>query len=298
MRQAVGRIRGAASWPPPGDCIAAPGTIAAVLLIVDLDGVVYRGSEPIAGVPELLKRREALGDLIVYATNNSSRHRSDYVAILSSIGAPVSEDRIVTSARATALWLRDQVPPVRTALVLGGPGLRWELREAGIRVVAPTRFGLSQRPDAVVVGIDRALTYGRLGFAANAIRAGALFVATNRDPVFPTADGLLPGGGAVVAAVEVATGRQPIVIGKPEPGLFQAAARIAGVLPASAVVVGDGLGTDVAAARRIGARSVLMLTGVTTVGELEAATPARRPTEVAADAHGLAEVLERFSRQA
>ena len=274
------------------------GTIAAVLLIVDLDGVVYRGPQPIPGMPELLRRREALGDVIVYATNNSSRHRSEYEAILAAIDVPVTPERIVTSARATALLLGVD-PTVRTALVLGGPGLRRELRDAGIRVVAPTPLGLARRPEAVVVGIDRALSYGRLAIAADAIRAGARFVATNRDPVYPAADGgLLPGAGAVVAALEVATGRRPIVIGKPEPGLFQAAAQIAGVAPAQAVVIGDGLGTDVAAAQRIGARSVLMLTGVTTAAEADGAPAALRPTAVAADADALAAVLEGFSRQA
>src|SRR5437762_199615 len=97
-----------------------------VLLIVDLDGVVYRGPDPIPGVPELLRRRVAAGDVIVYATNNSSRHRSDYEAILTSIGAPVSMERIVTSARATALYLRECNPAVSVALALGGPGLRRE----------------------------------------------------------------------------------------------------------------------------------------------------------------------------
>src|SRR6266496_2873361 len=99
-------------------------------------------AHPIPGVPELLQRRTALGDVIVYATNNSSRHRSDYEAILTAIGAPVSAERIVTSARATALFLRERTPPVRVALVLGGPGLRRELRDAGIRVVAPTPVGV------------------------------------------------------------------------------------------------------------------------------------------------------------
>jgi len=269
-----------------------------VLLIVDLDGVVYRGPHPIPGVPELLQRRTALGDVIVYATNNSSRHRSDYEAILTAIGAPVSAERIVTSARATALFLRERTPPVRVALVLGGPGLRRELRDAGIRVVAPTPVGLGRRPEAVAVGIDRGLSYGRLAYTADAIRAGALFVATNRDPIYPGIDGrLLPGAGAVVAALEVATGRLPIVIGKPEPGLFEMAALIAGVAPSEAVVVGDALVSDIAAARRIGARSVLMLTGVTTEAEVDAAPPDERPTAVATDAAGLATALERLSRE-
>lgn len=269
-----------------------------MFLIVDLDGVLYRGTAPIPGMARLLRRREALGDAIVYATNNSSRHRTEYEAILSGIGAPVSLERIVTSARAAALRLSGAVPPVRVALVLGGPGLRRELRDAGIRVVAPTTHGLAARPEAVVVGIDRRLSYGRLAIAADAIRAGALFVATNRDPVYPAADALLPGAGAVVAALEVAAGRHAIVIGKPEPVLFEAAAHVVGVPPSSAVVIGDGLATDVAAANRIGARSVLMLTGVTTTEEASSAAPPLRPSAVAADARELAAVLDRFARPA
>lgn len=267
-----------------------------MLLIVDLDGVVYRGTRPVDGVPELLRRREALGDVIVYATNNSSRHRSDYAALLEAVGAPVAEDRIVSSARATALFLAARVPSLGRVMVLGGPGLRRELRDVGLTVLAPTPFGLARGPQAVAVGIDRGLTYWRLGVAARAIRAGALFVATNRDPVYPVADGLLPGAGAVVAALEVATAMAPLVIGKPEPGLFETAARLAGVPPAAAVVIGDGLGTDVAAAHRIGARSVLMLTGVTAPEDVDTAPAELRPTAVAADAAALGAVLEAFSR--
>lgn len=266
-----------------------------MLLIVDLDGVVYRGSAPVPGMVALLRRQEALGDRIVYATNNSSRHRSEYETLLVRMGAPVSPGLIVTSARATALWLTEAPRSIRVALVLGGPGLRRELREVGIRVVAPTPHGREQRPEAVVVGIDRGLTYGRLATALEAIRGGALFVATNRDPVFPAPEGLLPGAGALVAALEVASGRQPIVVGKPEPGLFEAAARIVGIEPRSAVVIGDGLATDIAAANRIGARSILMLTGVSTAREAQNAAPPLQPTAVAADARELSIVLDRFA---
>jgi 4-nitrophenyl phosphatase len=267
-----------------------------VLLIVDLDGVVYRGPNPIPGVPELLRERAAQGDVVVYATNNSSRHRSDYAAILERVGAPVSIDRIVTSARATAVWLCERRPGIERVMVLGGPGLRRELRDAGLRVLAPTPAGLAREPQALAVGIDRGMTYWRLAIAADAIRAGALFVATNRDPVYPSENGLMPGAGAVVAALQVATNREPIVIGKPEPGLFEAAAVLAGVQPRDAIVIGDGLGTDIAAARRLGARSVLMLTGVTTPEELAAAPPDAQPTFAARDAAELKQALEALSR--
>jgi 4-nitrophenyl phosphatase len=267
-----------------------------VLLIVDLDGVVYRGPNPVPGVPELLRERVARGDVVVYATNNSSRHRSDYEAILTKLGAPVSSERIITSARATALWLRERRPAIERVMVLGGPGLRRELRDAGLRVLAPTPAGLARAPQALAVGIDRGMTYWRLAIAADAVRAGALFVATNRDPVYPSENGLMPGAGAVVAALQVSTGRDPIVIGKPEPGLFEAAALIAGVPSNEAIVVGDVLATDIAAANRIGARSVLMLTGVTRQEDLAAASAETRPTLVANDARELADALDRLGR--
>jgi 4-nitrophenyl phosphatase len=149
-------------------------------------------------------------------------------------------------------------------MVFGGEGLTRELNEAGLQTVEPTAEGLAAAPDALVVGVDFALSYERLSIAAEAVRRGARFVATNRDPIYPSEKGLNAGAGSMVAAVAVAAGREPdVVVGKPEPLLFEAAAEIAGVPVAEAVVIGDGLLTDIRAARRVGARSVLMLTGVT-----------------------------------
>jgi HAD superfamily hydrolase (TIGR01450 family) len=267
-----------------------------VLLIVDLDGVVYLGSSPVPGMPELLGARVALGDAVVYATNNSRWHRSEYLERLRGMGAPASPDAIVTAARATALLLAGESHLPRCAMVLGGPGLARELRDVGLRTVAPTRRGLAANPDVVVVGVDFALRYERLGIAAQAIRGGARFVATNRDPVYPAADGLKAGAGAIVAALAVAAGREPdLVVGKPGPRLFEAAAASAGVPAREAVVIGDGQLTDIAAAHAIGARSVLMLTGVTTEAELAKVPRAERATAIAHGAADLAAILERFA---
>lgn len=263
-----------------------------MLLLVDLDGVVYRGATPVPGMPQLLGRRAAAGDDIVYVTNNSRWHRDEYLARLTGMGVPVTEERIVTAARATALLLADGgMRPV--TMVFGGPGLARELRDEGMRTVAPTPAGLAARPQAVAVGVDFGLTYRRLTAAAEAVRRGARFVATNRDPVYPAADGLWAGAGAIVSAVATAAGREPdIVVGKPEPTLFITAAESMGVAPQRAVVIGDQLLTDIRAANRIGARSVLMLTGVTTRAQLDAAPPDARPTHVAADADALGPILE------
>jgi glycerol 3-phosphatase-2 len=265
-----------------------------VLLLVDLDGVVYRGPVPVPGVADVLTERQAAGDSVVYVTNNSRWHRSEYHEKLRSMGAPVGDDSVMSSARATALALAAMPKPPKATLVLGGPGLVRELRDEGLRVVAPTARGLAVRPDAVAVGIDVALTYRRLSIAAEAVRDGALFVATNRDPVFPTPEGFNAGAGSIVAAVATAGRREPdLVIGKPEPALFQQAAREAGVRVEEAVVIGDGLATDIAAARRVGARSVLMLTGVTTRVQVDALPAGQRPTWIAADADELRTILGR-----
>ena len=264
-----------------------------MLLLVDLDGVLYRGHEPVPGIAAVLAERAAAGDRILYCTNNSSRHRTEYVEQLASLGAPVQPDCVFTSARATALELAGSDPPARVAMVLGEKGLARELRDAGLRTVPPTPRGLAADPDVVVVGIDRHLTYRRLAMASQAVREGARFVATNRDPVFPSADGFTPGAGSIVAALETAARRSPdLVVGKPGPILFEAAARSAGRAPGDAVVIGDGALTDIAAAHSVGARSVLMLTGVTSRAEADALPPDRRPTLIAADAPELRRMLQ------
>ena len=163
----------------------------------------------------------------------------------------------------------------------------------GLHTVAVTARGLAERPDAVAVGVDFSLSYRRLSLAADAVRAGARFVVTNRDPIYPMADGLHAGAGSIVAALAVASGREPdLVVGKPEPGLFLEAAQVAGIPVTEAVVVGDGLVTDIAAALRVGARSVLMLTGVSTRAQVAALPAAQRPTCIAADAAELERILD------
>jgi 4-nitrophenyl phosphatase len=277
-----------------------------VLLLVDLDGVVYRGADPVPGVAAVLAERAARGDDVVYVTNNSMHYRADYVARLSEMGAPVVADRIVSSARATALYIRDELPEVRHVLAVGAGGLERELRDVGLEVTtaahAATRvaqegidgFEASGRPQAVVVGLDPQLTYLRLAVAADAVRAGARFIATNRDPVYPTERGLKPGAGSIVAAIEASTGVTPTSIGKPAPLLLEEAARTAGRKASEAVMIGDSLVTDIAGAHAVGARSVFMLTGVTDRAQLEALSSDEGPTEVAADAGELAAALDRL----
>jgi len=280
-----------------------------LLLLVDLDGVVYRGAEPVPGVAEVLAARAAAGDDVVYVTNNSMHYRADYVTRLASMGAPVTPDTVVSSARATALYLAEQDPPIRRVLVLGAGGLEREARDVGLEVVtaahAATRmqqegidgYAAAGEPDAVLVGLDPNLTYLRLAAAADCVRAGARLIATNRDPVYPTERGMRPGAGALVAAVEATTGVTPISIGKPAPRLLEIAAHTVGRDPREAIMVGDGILTDLAAANAIGARCVFMLTGVSTREQLRALAPGDQPVAVAEDAAQLAAALETLAAE-
>ena len=143
--------------------------------------------------------------------------------------------------------------------------------------------------------MDPQLTYLRIAAAADCVRGGARFIATNRDPTYPTERWIRPGAGAVVAAIEVASGVSPTVIGKPEPLLMDEAARAGGGVPEDAIVIGDGILTDLAAARRIGARTILMLTGVSTREAAEALPEHERPLALAADAAELERILTGLS---
>ena len=274
-----------------------------MLLLVDLDGVVYRASEAVPGVAGVLADRAARGDTVVYVTNNAMHYHGDYVARLAGHGAPVGPDRVVTSASASAIYVRDHMPNVRRVLAVGASGLERELREAGFEVVAAayaaTRmsqegidgWAAGGHPDAVVVGLDPQLTYLKIAAAADCVRAGAVLVATNRDPLYPTEHGFRPGAGSVVAAIETAsrtTARASI--GKPEPYLLEAAAKLVGAEARTAVMIGDAL-TDVMAGKAVGARTVLMLTGVTSRETADRLPEGERPTAIAADAEALAAVL-------
>ena len=275
-----------------------------MLLLVDLDGVVYRGSDPVPGIAAVLAARAAAGDEVVYVTNNSMHYRADYVARLSAMGAPVAADRVVSAPRATALHIVEHHPEARRVLAVGAGGLERELRDVGLDVVtaahAATRmtqegidgWTAAGAPDVVVVGLDPQITYLRLAAAADCVRAGARFIATNRDPVYPTERGLRPGAGSIVAAVEAAAGASPFVIGKPGPHLLEVAAASVGRPVTEAVMIGDGLDTDIAAAHAAGARAILMLTGVSTRDQYDALPEDGRPNAIAHDADELATILE------
>jgi len=266
-----------------------------VLLLVDLDGVVYRQTETVPGVPSVLTARAAAGDDVVYVTNNATAYHTDYQPRLAAHGAPIGPDRVITSARASAQWIREQMPAVTRVLAVGASGLDRELREAGFDVVTVGGWAAAGHPDAVVVGLDPQMSYLRIAAAADCVRAGAAFIATNRDPMFPTETGFRPGAGAVVAAVATASRTEPrVVIGKPGPYLLEVGARSVGADLHTAVMIGDSM-SDIAAGKAVGARTVLILTGVTTKAMADALADDQRPTRIAADAAELEVALRELA---
>lgn len=234
--------------------------------LLDLDGVVYVGDRPLPGAVEALARLRALGRAVRFITNDPIPSRAEVAERLRSLGVAADPGEVVSAGWATARWLAEA--GVRRAFVLGSAGLRAEVEAAGVAAV-------DEEPEAVVVGADPALTFAEVARACLWIRRGARFVATNPDLTFPTPWGPLPATGAIVRAVEAATGARPTVIGKPEPHLFRLA--LAGLPPGSrAVMVGDNPDTDVLGARRAGIPAILVR------GDAGASPPddARRPDAV------------------
>jgi 4-nitrophenyl phosphatase len=279
--------------------MSEPIQAAPRLVILDLDGVVYRGDQPIPGAAPLAAALRAAGILVRFATNNSMATREAYAQRLRSMGVAAEPDEIVTSTSATIDHLRTHLPEVRRVLAVGATGMVDELRTAGFSVTpvgeaAPPDYAggpLRERHDAVVAGLDQAIDYRRLAAAATAIREGAHFVATNADARYPVPAGFLPGAGATVAAIAVASGVEPLVIGKPEPGMFLAILGAAGVAPAEALAIGDNADADIVAANRAGIGSILVLTGVTDAGAAQQLSGERRPDRVAADPAEVASLL-------
>ncbi|MEW6045594.1 MAG: HAD-IIA family hydrolase [Bacillota bacterium] len=235
--------------------------------IVDLDGVVYRGSEVLPGAVEFFERAQSRGDPVVVVSNNSAPTVEEYVARLGRMGIRIGPRQVVSSALAAAQFLarRRLRGPV---MAIGEAGLLQALGEAGLEVVAPDGAPASPKVEAVVVGIDRRFTYDRLTAACQAIRAGALFVGTNPDVTVPAEGGRLrPGCGSLLAAVSTCSGVQPVVVGKPHPPIMELAMERLGVGAAGArhevIVVGDRLDTDIRAAKALGLKGALVLTGVT-----------------------------------
>ena len=247
--------------------------------ILDCDGVVWLGEQPVPGAATAVARLRAAGERAVFLTNNSYVARADQLAKLDRLGMPTGPDDLVTSAQAAASLLE----PGERALVIGGPGLLEALSARGVDVVRAGGGGSLDGLATVVVGMDPGFDFAMLAAATTVLRAGARLVASNDDATFPTPAGLWPGAGSVLAAVAVAGGVTPLVAGKPyEPTVRY----VLDHLGRPDVVVGDRPATDGRLAVGLGARFGLVLTGVTPPGH----GPVEPPPDVeAADLAALVE---------
>ena len=246
-------------------------------LLVDLDGTVYRGPVAIDGAVASLEAARGRGIALAYVTNNASRAPQQVADHLAELGLTVDVDDVVTSAQAGAAVLTEHCRPGSRVLVVGTESLADEVRAVGLE---PVRSAADE-PVAVIQGHSPDTGWAELAEATVVLRGGATWVACNVDRTLPHERGLLPGNGAMVAALRAASDREPIVAGKPAaPLMRQSTERVGSRCP---LVVGDRLDTDVAGAHEIGADSLLVLTGVSTATDLLVAPPALRPTHVAAD---------------
>jgi HAD superfamily hydrolase (TIGR01450 family) len=246
-------------------------------VLLDLDGTVYRGAEVVPGAPATVTEIRAGGVPVRFVTNNASRSPAQVAGHLTELGIVTEPAEICTSAQAAATMLALRLAPGAAVLVVGAEALADEVSARGLRVVTTA----SEEVVAVVQGLSRTLGWSELSEACVAVRAGALWVACNVDPTLPTERGQLIGNGALVAAVSTVTGRRPLVAGKPDRTVMDQAVRSAGAH--HPLVVGDRLDTDMAAASAAEMDALLVLSGVTTPGELLAAGTALRPRYLAAD---------------
>lgn len=225
-------------------------------VLFDMDGVLYRGRQVLPGVAELLSFLNMRGIRYACITNNASMTPGQYEQKLGEMGIAMPEQLVLTSALATARYLRSAYPPGTRVMIIGMRGLREALLGDGYFVEDRVA------PELVVQGADFELTYATLKEATLAIRRGARYVATNPDRTFPSEEGLIPGAGAVMAALVAATDADPLVIGKPAPTMFLVAADMLGADPQQTLMIGDRLDTDIAGANRAEMPCALVLTGV------------------------------------
>jgi 4-nitrophenyl phosphatase len=241
--------------------------------ILDMDGVLWRGSQPIGDLAGIVRRIASLGWRLLLATNNATRSPEQYLERLRSYGVILESWQVLNSAQAAAVYLKQHYPQGGSVYVIGEEGLVSALAEAGFNHAVDQPLTLVPPPLAVVSAMDRGLTYEKLRTATLLIRRGVPYIATNPDVTFPTPDGLVPGAGSIVAALEASSGVKAIIMGKPAPEMYRVALERLGTTPQETLVVGDRLETDIAGGQALGCPSGLVLSGVTTLAMAQAWKP-------------------------
>jgi 4-nitrophenyl phosphatase len=258
-------------------------------LILDMDGVLWRGETPMPGLVEFFAELRSAGIGFVLATNNATKTATMYAERLARFGVAVPPEQILTSAEATASYLAGRFEPGAAAYVVGAKGLHDAITARDFRIVSPAEVRAGESAAFVVVGFSPNATYEDLAMGSLLVHRGVPFVGTNPDPSFPSELGPLPGAGALLAVISTATGIQPTVIGKPGPIVFHEAVKRLGGDATTVAMVGDRLSTDIVGAKAAGLRAILVLSGISTRAEAE--TAAIRPDYIFDDITAVASFL-------
>lgn len=236
-----------------------PSTIKA--LILDMDGVLWKGDAPIGDLPATFKRIRERGLKFMFATNNGTKTPEEYQKKLADLGVDVEAEQVVTSALGIASMLERKFPHGTKIFMIGEDGIRVALEEKGFELLSVDNAPQAQ---VVVMGLDRSINFQKIAEATLLVRAGIPFYTTNTDRTFPIPRGEIPGAGSWLAVITSATGVEPIVAGKPFPYLMELALERLGTSKEETLVVGDRLETDIAAGQAVGCPTALMLSGVST----------------------------------
>ena len=239
-------------------------------LILDMDGVIWKADTPIGDLPQIFNHIHARGLGFVFATNNSTKTAEQYVTRLAEFGVTAEPWQVVTSSQAAAHALAQTFPLGSKVFIIGEDGLRIPLEERGFKVLSVENAPEAQ---AVLIGLDREISFQKASEAALLVHKGIPFYATNPDKTFPTPRGEIPGAGAWASVISTATGVQPIVAGKPFPFLMDLSLEKLGTGKEETLVVGDRLDTDIAAGQAVGCPTALVLSGISTRAQAEAWTP-------------------------
>jgi len=253
-----------------------------MLIILDLDGVVYRGKKVIPQAPKTIARLKQRGHRVYFLTNNSALTRRGFQQRLSHFGIDCRKEEIMSTAYATTCFLKRRGCK-GTAFVIGGPGLAREMERAGFRLARNNK----RKIDFVIVGMDRHFRYHDLYTAQQAIMKGALFVASNADSTYPVEGGVLPGAGTMVSAIRTASSTKPVIVGKPNTFMLKEILREASVSAKKAIMVGDRFETDILLGKRCGLKTVLVLTGITKLSDLKKIRKDKKPDYIIRDISGL-----------
>ncbi|NUQ36235.1 MAG: HAD-IIA family hydrolase [Caldilineales bacterium] len=236
--------------------------------LIDMDGVIYRGRQALPAAAAFIHALQAGDHPFLFLTNNATKTPAQNAQHLAQIGIHVPPASIFTAALAAAAYLQQQLPPPARVLIIGGKGIQQALPAAGYEVVTQ-----ADAAEIVVSGLDQQVCYAQLAEAALAIRRGCPWIATNPDPTLPSERGELPGAGALLAFLAAASGRTPLIIGKPEPPIFAMALARLGADAPQTVIVGDRLETDIRGGQNAGLHTICVLTGVSSAADAAAFTP-------------------------